>query len=420
MSSPLQAEFFGEQLRIVLPLGVTVVDIGPDVYSQWKEWAKLGANIRFPPAFRTVGGDPLTPGIDAGAYYFQNNTDGWRIRPAEANATVLITGNLAPEDPELPLAVPTLGGYTVLLLGLQPITQSVSTLLELQQSTAFDGAVSIDTLGGGTAGTSWPIGTTSEPSSNLADALLIAAREGISRFFVRGPITLTSSLLGYEFSGLSAESLDIITLNSQDVSGSRFTNCTIIGPAAALSPTSGTINALGCNLSMIANLNGVFRDCGIEDEFKFTSGRTVMHRTFSEIAGLGKPTYDFDGQPADVSMRGYDGGADFINCTHADARMSVDCNSGAPRVNASCTAGQFVFRGVGDLTNNTGGTEVVKDGWVDGKDVKIIKAMVSGNAVVSLDDLTVTVYDPDSTGSPQTVLATFDISVDGRVRIRTS
>ncbi len=49
-------------------------------------------------------------------------------------------------------------------------------------------------------------------------------------------------------------------------------------------------------------------------------------------------------------------------------------------------------------------------------DLNLIKQMLSGNATVSLDDRTVTVFDTNGV----TVLATFDISVDGRIRLRTS
>jgi hypothetical protein len=38
--------------------------------------------------------------------------------------------------------------------------------------------------------------------------------------------------------------------------------------------------------------------------------------------------------------------------------------------------------------------------------------MLAGRAVVSVDDLTVTIYDEDDV----TVLKTFDISADGRIR----
>ncbi len=117
--------FDGENLLITLDAGVTSVDAQTDLYSDWKEFFKTGTNSRFPLAFRaSVGGDPLTPGLDAGAYFFLQNQLGWRIRPAEENATITLEGNLIAEDTTLPVVVPTVGAFTVLILGLQPITQN--------------------------------------------------------------------------------------------------------------------------------------------------------------------------------------------------------------------------------------------------------------------------------------------------------
>jgi hypothetical protein len=120
--------FDGDNLLITLNAGGAVhsVNAETDLYSDWKEWVKLSsANAAHAPAFRTTGGDPLTPGIEAGAYFFLRNDLGWRIKPAEEDATITLTGNLAPEDSSLPIVIPTTGAYTVLVLGLQPITQGV-------------------------------------------------------------------------------------------------------------------------------------------------------------------------------------------------------------------------------------------------------------------------------------------------------
>ncbi len=128
------ATFSGSQRLIVLNSGVANFDI-EDLYSSWKEFAVSASNLKFAPAFRTIGGDPLTEGIDAGAYFFLQNqasgvsTGDWRIKPAEGDATVTIAGNLVAEDSTLPLTVPTDGDFTVLLLGLQPITQNVDSIL---------------------------------------------------------------------------------------------------------------------------------------------------------------------------------------------------------------------------------------------------------------------------------------------------
>ena len=49
--------------------------------------------------------------------------------------------------------------------------------------------------------------------------------------------------------------------------------------------------------------------------------------------------------------------------------------------------------------------------------LKEIHALTAGDAEVSLDDLTVTIY--DTTVSPRVVLAVYSISADSRIRTRT-
>lgn len=85
-----------------------------DLFSRWKDWVCDG-NAQFAPAFRSVAGDPISSTQTIAPYLFlQNQADaGWRIRPAEANHTLRIVGNLVAEDPLLPRFAQPLGYYTV-------------------------------------------------------------------------------------------------------------------------------------------------------------------------------------------------------------------------------------------------------------------------------------------------------------------
>jgi len=143
-------DFDGDNLVITLDAptdGILTIDAEVGLYNAWKDWMlESYANRKYPQAFRTVGGDSLTPGIDAGAYFFIQNNLGWRIRPFEADATVFLTGNLAPEDSTLPIMIPTIGTYTVLVDGLQPITQNVDTIIEQQTTHILNLQYLISTL----------------------------------------------------------------------------------------------------------------------------------------------------------------------------------------------------------------------------------------------------------------------------------
>ena len=83
---------------------------------------------KFPNAFRTVGGDDLTPGVQAGAYFFLQNQLGWRIISSDEDQTVNYSGNLVGEDSTISLINST-PGRTVLHLGLQLLSDVYMRLI---------------------------------------------------------------------------------------------------------------------------------------------------------------------------------------------------------------------------------------------------------------------------------------------------
>jgi hypothetical protein len=125
---PLVITIDGPTKRIVAEdAGNPVVTVGAkQLYSAWKDWVQAG-NPQWAPAFRTIGGDPLGGSASAGDYYFLNNVDGWRVRPAERNHKLVINGNLYGEDPGIDLFAATLGGFQVLVQEIvSSNTQTVS------------------------------------------------------------------------------------------------------------------------------------------------------------------------------------------------------------------------------------------------------------------------------------------------------
>lgn len=126
--------FDGDTLTITLDTptgGVLNLDI-QRLYSEWKEW-QLAAfqNIGYPPAFRSVGGDAINASTSNVPFFFLRNDLGWRLRPAEADQTINITGQLAPQEPLLPITVPTIGDFTVLGFNVQPVAQVISSGVSL-------------------------------------------------------------------------------------------------------------------------------------------------------------------------------------------------------------------------------------------------------------------------------------------------
>lgn len=119
----------------------------------------LEANDGVVRAGGSVGGNPIGNSQFISPYFFINNIDGWRLRPAEEDGETTITGNLFPLDADTPFILPTVGNFTQLLrLIVSP--QSITTvpvgtgltaleslmLKEIHALTAGDAEVSLDDL----------------------------------------------------------------------------------------------------------------------------------------------------------------------------------------------------------------------------------------------------------------------------------
>lgn len=95
------------------------------IYRAWVDWAGQGDNSKYLPAFRAVGGDDLGGGRAIPGYYFLTN--GWRVRPMEADHTLNIDGNLFVEEGGNPV-VRTIGAFNVLVNLVVPVqAQALAT-----------------------------------------------------------------------------------------------------------------------------------------------------------------------------------------------------------------------------------------------------------------------------------------------------
>jgi hypothetical protein len=123
--------FDGDNLIVTLPAptgGVLNLSWREDVYEAWKDWLLgRGSNFKYPRLFDTFGGDQLIEGsLNAGAYFVVRNDRGWRFRPDESDHTVYATDNLPAKDSNLPIMIPTVGAFTVLIDGIRPNTEVVA------------------------------------------------------------------------------------------------------------------------------------------------------------------------------------------------------------------------------------------------------------------------------------------------------
>lgn len=69
--------FDGDAKTITVNPAFNSISVKRDIYSAWKEWVSLRDHAKFEPALRTIGGDSVGGGLNAGDLYFLTN--GWRV-----------------------------------------------------------------------------------------------------------------------------------------------------------------------------------------------------------------------------------------------------------------------------------------------------------------------------------------------------
>jgi len=95
------------------------------IYSRWADWAALSDNLKWAPAFSSLGGDDLGGGLFVPPYFFLLN--GWRVRPMESNHLLVLGGNLFVDGGGQPV-VATVGNYNVSIQYTVPVqAQAFST-----------------------------------------------------------------------------------------------------------------------------------------------------------------------------------------------------------------------------------------------------------------------------------------------------
>lgn len=99
-----KVDFDGINKIIYVHPEVTALDIRSEVYSAWIDWVVLRDNIKFLPAMRYTGFDPIGGGAYTGDSYFLIN--GWKL--SIDLAKVRVTGVLFSDDYDTPYYTPSM------------------------------------------------------------------------------------------------------------------------------------------------------------------------------------------------------------------------------------------------------------------------------------------------------------------------
>lgn len=406
--------FDGHTLTITLDSGITDVDVIDHIYEPWKDWMRGShGNRKFPFAFRSDGGNPLSSIINQGSYIFLNNVAGWRIKPPEEDITIYLTGNLAVESTNYPAFKATEGGFTAAILGLQPVTQGVTESMAAEiEYASFNGTVSIDPTssytGTGRTEDGRLIGTPRAPSNNINDAHSIALERGFNTFDVLSDLPLieaTPSLKQYIFVGASKDRVTIDIEPEADVEDCTYYDAHVTGTL------DGESKLKDCLIQNLVYVKGFIEQCVLAPGTIVLAGTEEAHflDCWSGQPGDETPTIDCGGSGQALALRNYNGGIKLINKTGPE-KISIDLNSGQVIIDNSVTDGIIMLRGVGIWTNKeeyTGGADV-RDQLVDGQFISaslaFIKSIEGGKW--EIDNSQMVFYEADNT----TEVARFSLS----------
>lgn len=238
--------------------------------------------------------------------------------------------------------------------------QDLSTIL----SAAYNGEVCVD-INSPNAGTDVPIGTRSTPVNNLADAKLIADKEGAHQIRILRSMTIADVdfSAGYRFVTDSPVT-EVLTVDpSANIRNCDFEFCSIQGTL------DGNNIYRQCVLLNVNYTSGFVFQCSINGTITLEPGAMLgaLDCFSNTLAGEPNPAIDFNGS-GQLLLRNYAGAIELNNHTadDADGDVCIDMASGVVIINSSCTAGFMPIRGIADVRDFSTGTCNVVDLTVNG------------------------------------------------------
>jgi len=213
--------------------------------------------------------------------------------------------------------------------------------------TKFQGKVWLDTNGGGSAGTAYPIGTPSQPVNNLADALTIAARINTTELVLKGTMTLSASVAGYRIEGRTNKNECEIDLNNQDITSTDFENLTLTGTA------NGLFYCTNCYLENITNIQCYAYDSQLTGTFVIASGGGFyLWRGTSRDPNPIQIDLNGDGK---IALAEFSSQVAYSNMS-SPASVIIQTGEILVTVSDTVTGGFMYFGGIGSVVDNSTGT----------------------------------------------------------------
>ena len=242
--------------------------------------------------------------------------------------------------------------------------------ISVEQFSAYANQIVIDTANG-VAGTEYPVGTLLNPVNNLTDAKTIAAVFGIEEFHIQGTLVVgaTDNIDGLVLRGHNALVDTVVLTVGCSTVNTVFRNMRLTGCFA------GGVFCEEVALISIIDIGDdtnptLFKECIlIEGTHTFKAGLTTPQNIqFVEcVSGVKAGTgviLDFNGTTSRLAFRKYGGELSVINYTGGQSSV-MELSEGELVLDATCTTGAIIGRGIGEVTDNSTGAFIFLNQMLD-------------------------------------------------------
>jgi len=221
----------------------------------------------------------------------------------------------------------------------------------INQQSFTDNSVHISTAEG-LPGTRFPRGTPRDPVSNLTDAEFILSEQQLKKITIWDYIVAEPArdLSGLTVIGDNPSVSWINLISGVPTDGTTFHNISLFGDATGTSTVTQSVILQGG----LTGFSGGFASCLFLGDVELDPTDLIPF-TASNCASIGsyRPTFDFSNSVHPGHFANWSGNLKLTNVTSGNV-ITIDMISGSTEVDATCTGGTILVRGVGQIIDNSG------------------------------------------------------------------
>jgi hypothetical protein len=221
----------------------------------------------------------------------------------------------------------------------------------INQQSFTDNSVHISTTAG-LPGTRFPRGTPRDPVSNLTDAEFILSEQKLKKitiwdYIVAEPVR---NLSGLTVIGDNPSVSWINLISGVPTDGTTFHNISLFGDATGTSTVTQSVILSGG----LTGFSGGFSSCLFLGDVA-VDPTDLIPFTVSNCASIGsyRPTFDFSNSVHPGHFANWSGNLKLTNVTSGNV-ITIDMISGSAEIDATCTGGTILVRGVGQIIDTSG------------------------------------------------------------------